>query len=284
MEDPGKPRASWLERLSALILREPEDREQLVEQLHAAFERNLLDAEALGMIEGVLSVSELMVRDVMIPRSQIDVIHQDEAIESLLPTVINSGHSRFPVIGNDRDDVIGILLAKDLLRYFHNPETFSLADVLRPPIFVPETKPLNVLLTDFRSTRNHLAIAVDEYGGVAGLVTIEDVIEQIVGDIEDEFDPEGEEELIVPVRGQRYRVSALTQIDTFNAYFDTRFSDTELDTVGGLVISVCGTVPKRGETCDVEDLRFTILKADSRRLHSLLVEKRHVHPERNDSH
>jgi magnesium and cobalt transporter len=273
MEEPSKPRPNWLERLSGFLMREPEDREELVDLLHSAFEHNLLDADALGMIEGVLSVSELTVGDVMIPRSQMDVIRQADPIDRILPMVIDSGHSRFPVIGEDRDDVIGILLAKDLLRYFHNPETFNLADTLRAPVFVPETKPLNVMLKDFRSTRNHLAVAVDEYGGVAGLVTIEDVIEQIVGDIEDEFDFDDTEDQIVPVRGQRFRVNALTEIDNFNQYFDTHFTHDDMDTVGGLVIAMFGHVPKRGDVQESDGMRFTVLKADSRRLQTLLVEK-----------
>jgi len=273
MEEPGKSRPGWLDRLSNLLLREPEDREELVELLHAAFERHLFDADALGMLEGVLSVGELTVGDVMIPRGQMNVIRQADPIERILPMVIESGHSRFPVIGDDRDDVIGILLAKDLLRYFHNPETFSLAETLRPAVFVPESKPLNVLLKDFRSTRNHLAVAVDEYGGVAGLVTIEDVIEQIVGDIEDEFDFTGIEDQIVPVRGQRYRVNALTELETFNDYFDTRFASNDVGTIGGLVVALFGHVPKRTDTIESEGIRFTIMKADSRRLQTLLVEK-----------
>jgi magnesium and cobalt transporter len=273
MEAPSKPGQNWFERLSNLLLREPEDREELVDLLHSAFERNLLDADALAMIEGVLSVSELTVGDVMIPRSQINVIRQADQITAILPMVIESGHSRFPVIGDDRDDVIGILLAKDLLRYFYNPETFSLSNTLRPVVFVPESKPLNVLLTEFRSTRNHLAIAVDEYGGVAGLVTIEDVIEQIVGDIEDEFDFIETEDQIVPVRGQRFRVNALTEIDDFNQYFDSRFSSDDADTIGGMVVELFGHVPKRGDSCDSDGMRFTVIKADSRRLQMLLVEK-----------
>ncbi|BEV72338.1 MULTISPECIES: HlyC/CorC family transporter [unclassified Paludibacterium] len=273
MEDPSKPRPNWFERLSELFQHEPEDREELVELLHTAFERKLLDADALGMIEGVLSVGELTVGDVMIQRSQMDVIREAEPIERFLPMVVESGHSRFPVIGEDRDDVIGILLAKDLLRYFHNPETFDLAKTLRPVVFVPESKPLNVLLKDFRSTRNHLAVVVDEYGGVAGLVTIEDVIEQIVGDIEDETDFTDTEEQIVPVRGQRHRVSALTEIDTFNDYFGTRFASDDVDTIGGLVLEMFGHVPKRGDSQVSDGMRFTVIKADSRRLQTLLVEK-----------
>ena len=187
--------------------------------------------------------------------------------------VITTGHSRFPVIGIDRDDVQGVLLAKDLLHYFYKPENFSLSAILRPTIFVPESKPLNMLLKEFRSTHNHLAIAVNEYGGVAGLVTIEDVIEQIVGDIEDEYDIEGNNEEIIPVKGQRYRVNALTPIDQFNNYFGTLFAYADAKTIGEIVISLFGYIPKRGETQESNHLRFTVLKADSRRLHTLLVEK-----------
>ncbi|MDF0606805.1 CBS domain-containing protein [Neisseriaceae bacterium TC5R-5] len=274
MEDPSKPRPSWLERLSAMLLREPEDREELIELLHNAFERNLLDAEALGMIEGVLEVSEQTVRDVMIPRSQMHVISSKDPIERFLPMVIDCGHSRFPVIGDSKDDVLGVLLAKELLRYFHNPAQFDLQAVLRPAVFVPESKPLNVLLRDFRAIHHHIAVVVDEYGGVSGLVTIEDVIEQIVGDIEDEYDTEDDAENIVSVRGeQRYRVKALTEIEDFNHYFDTEFADDEVDTVGGLVISLCGYLPKRGESVTSAGLRFTVLRADSRRVESVLVEK-----------
>ncbi|WP_293766302.1 CBS domain-containing protein, partial [uncultured Aquitalea sp.] len=188
MEDPSKHKPSLLERLSAMLLREPEDREELLALLHSAFERNLLDADALAMIEGVLEVSDLTARDVMIPRSQMDVLRIDDPIEKLLPDVVRTGHSRFPVIGDNKDDVLGILLAKDLLHYFHAPKTFDLRATLRQSVFVPESKPLDVLLREFRSNRNHMAIVVDEYGGVSGLVTIEDVIEQIVGEIEDEYD------------------------------------------------------------------------------------------------
>lgn len=273
MEDPSKPRPNWFERLSTLLLREPEDREELIALLHSAFERNLLDAEALGMIEGVLGVSELTVRDVMIPRSQMDVLRIADPIGRFLPDVIGTGHSRFPVIGDNKDDVLGILLAKDLLRHFLSPKTFDLKATLRQPMFVPESKPLDVLLRDFRSTRNHMAIVVDEYGGVSGLITIEDVIEQIVGDIEDEYDFDDSEDNIVPVRGQRYRVKALTEIADFNEYFDTRFDDDDVDTIGGLVISLMGHLPKRAETVEADGIRFTILRADSRRLHSLLVER-----------
>lgn len=272
MEEPSKPRSGWLEKLSTLLQREPEDREELIALLHTAAERHLLDADSLGMIEGVLTVSELTVRDVMVPRSQMDVLRIEDPIERFLPDVISTAHSRFPVIGDNKDDVLGILLAKDLLRYFQAPESFDLRSTLRPATFVPESKPLDVLLKDFRATHNHMAIVVDEYGGVSGLVTIEDVIEQIIGDIEDEYDFDDSAGNIIPVKEHRFRVHALTEIDDFNTYFRTEFSDDEVDTVGGLVISLMGHLPKKGEFIDAEGLRFTVLRADNRRLHTLMVE------------
>jgi len=269
-ETHSKP--SWLERLGALLMREPEDRDQLIELLHSAYERNLLDADALAMIEGVLQVSESQVRDVMIPRAQMDVIDINDPPEKFLPFVIATAHSRFPVIDKDRDDVIGILLAKDMLRYYAGEEV-NVRAMLRPAVFIPESKRLNVLLKEFRSNRNHIAIVVDEYGGVAGLVTIEDVLEQIVGEIEDEFDFDEAEDNIIRDRHGRYRVKALTEIDDFNETLGTAFSDEDFDTVGGLVVNEFGRLPKRGETVVLEGLRFQVLRADSRRLHSLLVER-----------
>lgn len=264
-----KPR--WLERLSNFLLREPEDREQLIEMLHAAYENNLVDADALSMIEGVLQVSEMQVRDVMIPRSQMDVIDITDPPEKFIPFVIETAHSRFPVIEENKDDIIGILLAKDLLRYYAG-EDFEVRDMLRPAVFIPESKRLNVLLKEFRSNRNHIAIVVDEYGGVAGMVTIEDVLEQIVGDIEDEYDfDETEDNIIRDVNG-RYRVKALTEIADFNEVLGTSFSDDEFSTIGGLVVSKFGHLPKRGEQITIDQLKFTALRADSRRLHSISVE------------
>lgn len=272
MEDPqSKP--SFLERLGALIMREPEDREQLIALLHNSFERNLMDGDALGMIEGVLQVSELQARDIMVPRAQADMVNIQDPMESIIATAIETAHSRFPVTGETKDDVIGILLAKDLLHYYQNPEEFDLHDTLRPAVFIPESKRLNVLLKDFRSNRNHIAIVVDEYGGVAGLVTIEDVLEQIVGDIEDEYDFDETEANMVRDRHGRFRVKATTEIDDFNATFGTNFSDDDFDTVGGLVLAHVGKLPKRGETFRIGNLDIEILRADSRRLHSLLIEK-----------
>jgi magnesium and cobalt transporter len=270
MNEPAKP--SLLERLSTLLLREPEDREQLVGLLHSAFERRILDAEALSMIEGVLQVSETQVRDVMIPRSQMDMIDVAESPEKFIPFVIEKAHSRFPVYEDNRDNAIGILLAKDLLR-FYTEEDFNVREMLRPAVFVPEAKRLNVLLKEFRANRNHIAIVVDEYGGVAGLVTIEDVIEQIVGDIEDEYDFDETEDNILVDRSGRYRVKAVTEIADFNNHFGSSFSDEDHDTVGGLVVSRFGRLPKRGETTVIDGYTFQVLRSDSRKIHSLLVDK-----------
>ncbi|MEO8005343.1 MAG: transporter associated domain-containing protein [Betaproteobacteria bacterium] len=271
MEDePHKP--SLLERLGALLMREPEDREQLIELLQRSYERNLLDADALAMIEGVMQVSEMQARDIMIPRAQMDVIDIGDKPEKFIPWVIETGHSRFPVIGENKDDVIGILLAKDLLSYYAGEE-FNVRDRLRPAVFIPESKRLNVLLKDFRSNRNHIAIVVDEYGGVAGLVTIEDVLEQIVGEIEDEFDFDETEANIILDRNGQFRVKAQTEIEDFNRTFGSDFGDEDFDTVGGLVLSHLGRLPKRGEQFRIGDLSVKVVRADSRRLHALLVEK-----------
>src|SRR5258706_5279410 len=269
-EDPHKP--SMLERLGALLMREPEDRDQLIELLQRSYERNLLDADALAMIEGVMQVSEMQARDIMIPRAQMDVIDIGDAPEKFIPWVIETGHSRFPVVGESKDDVIGILLAKDLLSYYAGEE-FNVRDRLRPAVFIPESKRLNVLLKNFRSNRNHIAIVVDEYGGVAGLVTIEDVLEQIVGEIEDEFDFDETEANIILDRNGQFRVKAQTEIDDFNRTFGTDFSDEDFDTVGGLVLSHLGRLPKPGEQFRIGDLSIKVVRSDSRRLHALLVEK-----------
>jgi magnesium and cobalt transporter len=266
------PKPTLLERIGAILMREPEDRDQLVELLRSAYERNLIDADALGMIEGALQVSELQARDIMVPRAQMDLVDLHEAPEQILPKVIESGHSRFPVYGDNKDDIVGVLLAKDLLRYFAGHEV-SLREMLRPAVFVPESKRLNVLLRDFRRNRNHMAIVVDEYGGVAGLLTIEDVLEQIVGEIEDEFDFDETEANILLDRNGMYRVKAQTEIASFNETFGTHFSDEEYDTVGGLLLSRFGRLPKRGEEIELNNLKFRVQRADSRRLHSLLVEK-----------
>jgi magnesium and cobalt transporter len=271
MEADDKP--TLLERLSALIMREPEDREQLLELLHSAHERNLLDADALAMIEGVMQVSEMSVRDIMIPRSQMDVIDINQKPDEFIPEIIATAHSRFPVIDKSRDDVIGVLLAKDLLRYYAGEEEFNVRDMLRPAVFVPESKPLNVLLREFRASRNHMAIVVDEYGGVCGLITIEDVLEQIVGDIEDEYDFDESGDNILREENGNWRVKAQTEIADFNDAFGTAFSDDEYDTLGGLLIARFGRLPKRGESLSMQGLRFQVLRADSRRLHVVQVQR-----------
>jgi magnesium and cobalt transporter len=269
---PPRLRRGWLQRLQQQLSGEPQDREALLEDLREATERGLLDGEALEMVEGVIAVGDLQVRDIMVPRSQMTVVAREDGIGKLLPVVVESGHSRFPVIGEDRDQVIGILLAKDLLRYSaeNAAADFDIREVIRPAVVVPESKRLNVLLKEFRKNRHHMAIVVDEYGGVAGLVTIEDVIEQIVGDIADEYDVEEDQ----PIRrdGERqFTVRALTRIAEFNEYFGTRFSDEEFDTVGGLVAHGFGRVPRRGDVVRLEEFEFRVLRADRRRIDLLKV-------------
>lgn len=262
---------SWMDRLSQALLREPKDREQLVELMRDAQRRNLLDADALGMIEGVLQVSEMQVRDIMIPRAQMVVVSREATPEQILPIIIESGHSRFPVISDSRDEVVGILLAKDLLRYrLNGAEGFDIRDVMRPAVFIPESKRLNVLLKEFRASRNHLAVVVDEYGGVAGMVTIEDVLEQIVGEIEDEHDID-EGSYIRKRSETSYVLKALTPIEDFNDYFAAEFSDEEFDTIGGRVTQAIGHMPKRGESVVIENYQFKVLRADNRRVHMLAM-------------
>lgn len=258
---------TWLDKLGQALLKEPKDREQLTELLRTAQHRNLLDADALAMIEGVLGVSEMQVRDVMLPRTQMVVINYDVPPEEFIPIVIESAHSRFPVIGDNRDEVVGILLAKDLLAYFANQDkqTFNIRDILRPVVFIPESKRLNVLLKEFRANRNHMAIVVDEYGGIAGLITIEDVLEQIVGDIIDEHDSE-DDAWIVRHSDSHYTAKALTPIDDFNEMFSTNLSSDDFDTIGGLLTHEFGRVPKRGEVVSFENFQFKVLRADSRRI------------------
>jgi len=268
----GSAQRSWIDRLGQALLGEPKDREQLVYLLREAQGRGLFDADAQSMIEGVLQVADMQVRDIMIPRSQMVVVNRDASPEELIESAIESGHSRFPVVGDSRDEVVGVLLAKDLLRYSsrNQSEQFSLREILRPAVFVPESKRLNVLLKEFRASRNHLAIVVDEYGGVAGMVTIEDVLEQIVGEIEDEHDID-EDSFIRKFSDINYTVKALTPIEDFNEYFGTDLSDDEFDTIGGLVTSKFGRLPKRGETILIGNMSFQVINADNRRILLLKV-------------
>ncbi|MBS0002673.1 MAG: CBS domain-containing protein [Thioalkalivibrio sp.] len=265
-----------LDRLGSMLSSEPRDRTQLVEQLRTAQTRELIDPEALAMLEGVLNVSEMQVRDIMVPRGQMEVVRREAALQEIVPDVVTSAHSRLPVIVDSRDEVVGILLAKDLLRFFPDAsgETFDMQEILRPAVFVPESKRLNVLLKEFRLSRNHMAIVVDEYGGVAGLVTIEDVLEQIVGEIEDEHDVDDYLTQILQHPGERYTIKALTPIEEFNAFFQTDFSEEDFDTIGGLLLSRFGHVPRRGESVTFDGMEFRVLRADNRRLH--LVEMRRV--------
>ncbi len=259
----------WLRRLTR---DGPRDRAELVEMLRAAATGGVIDADALAMIQGVLRVADLHVRDIMVPRSQMVVLERDSRPQSLLPAVVESGHSRFPVIGDDRDQVIGILLAKDLLRNFAEGAdgSFAIREVLRPAAFVPESKRLNVLLKEFRVSRNHMAIVVDEYGGVSGLVTIEDVIEEIVGEIADEYDTD-EDQTIRRESDRQFVVLALTRVQEFNEFFGTRFSDEEYDTIGGLVMHQFGRLPRRGEAVTMDGIEFKVLRADRRRIDQLRV-------------
>ena len=264
-QEPSEKKRGWLERLTSAFSGEPHTRDELVAVLHTAQEEGLIAADTLKMMEGAISVAELTVGDVMISRSQMVSLPVEAPFLELMKQVVESGHSRFPVHGENKDDILGILLAKDLLRYYAE-ESFDVRDMLRPAIFIPESKRLNVLLREFRANHNHMAIVIDEYGGVAGLVTIEDVLEQIVGDIEDEHDVE-EDSYIKPLPSGDFLIKALTPIENFNEFFDSEFSDDEFDTVGGLVMSAFGHLPKRNETTEIGAYRFRILNADSRRIH-----------------
>ncbi|GAA5786777.1 cation transporter [Chitiniphilus shinanonensis] len=273
-------RGNWLERLTHFLLREPENRGELVEILHGAFERHLLDADALAMIEGALNVGDMQVRDVMVPRSQISVIDIATPPEEFIPQVIDTGHSRFPVVDGNKDNVLGLLLAKDLLRYYANRQAFDLRDILRPAVFTPDTKRLNILLAEFRDTHNHMAVVVDEHGGVCGLVTLEDVIEQIVGDIADEHDKA--EQHVVPGRNGLWRVKGETEIAHLNEALGIDLPNEDFRTVSGLITHQLGHVPRRGEVVDVDRCHFRVLRADSRRIHAVAL-RLHPAPARSET-
>ena len=267
------PSLTLMEKFTSLFQQEPKSREALLAILRDSGRRGMLDDEALSIIEGAVQVAEMQVREIMIPRSQMVCVEEDQTTAEFLPQVIESAHSRFPVIGDTKDEVIGILLAKDLLPLIlSTEENFSIRDHMRPATFIPESKRLNVLLKEFRTNRNHMAIVIDEFGGVAGLVTIEDVLEQIVGDIEDETDVE--EDLFIKqaedIEGS-YIVKALTPIEDFNKYFFTRFSDDEFDTIGGILMHTFGHMPVRNESVEMDGCRFDVLNADGRRIRLLRV-------------
>ncbi|MGB5774137.1 MAG: transporter associated domain-containing protein [Sedimenticolaceae bacterium] len=263
----------WLERLLPGMVGEPKDRDELIDLLKQAKDRALFDNEALAMMEGVLQVADLQVRDIMIPRAQMVVVGRDNQLSQVLPIVVESAHSRFPVIDDDRAEVVGILLAKDLLQYCNGDgPRFKMRDIVRSAVFVPESKRLNVLLREFRASRNHMAIVIDEYGNAAGLVTIEDVLEQIVGEIEDEYDFD-EGAFIIRRGPNNYTVKAHTTIEDFNEYFDVHFDHSDYDTIGGFTVNAFGHLPERGESVIAEGFRFTVVRADSRKVRLLDVER-----------
>jgi len=268
------PHRSWLDRISQVFTHEPKDKPALVEILKDATERQVIDNNSLNMIEGVIKIADLRVRDIMIPRSQMIVIEAATSLKDIVGLLVKTVHSRFPVIGENKDEILGVLLAKDLLAYSFTASTkpFAISEILRPTFYVPESKRLDVLLNEFRLNRNHMAIVVDEYGGVVGLITIEDVLEEIVGDIEDEYDVD-DEHFIKPYIEDSFAVNALTPLLDFNRYFKTKLEDKEVETIGGLVMRSFGHLPKRGETITITDFTFKILRADKRRIHLLQATK-----------
>ena len=266
---------SCLEKIGQLFSSKPHSRRDLEDVLEVAAENEVIDEDARSIMEGAMQVSDMQARDIMIPRAQMVVIREESTLEEILTQIIRAGHSRFPVVGESHDDILGILLAKDLLPQILNKDNseFSIESLLRPTVVVPESKRLNVLLREFREKRSHMAIVIDEYGGVAGLVTIEDVLEEIVGEIEDETDAEADR-FIRRISDDDYFIKALTPIDEFNAYFETRFSDEEFDTIGGLVIQALGHMPSRNETAVIEQFEFKVINADQRKIHSLRMRPR----------
>lgn len=269
--DDSQSKPNFFERLISRLSGEPDSAEDVVNLLRQAHEQEVFDADTLFRLEKVLDFAELEVRDAMITRSQMNVIKENDGIDRIVAYIIETSHSRFPVISGDKDEVLGILHAKDLLKFMANPEQFNLQNILRPAVFVPEGKSLNSLLKELREQRNHMAIVIDEYGGVSGLVTFEDIIEQIVGDIEDEFDEDESADNIHVVSAERWRINAVTEIEDVNAFFGTDYSDEEADTIGGLVIQELGRLPVRGEKVVVGPLQFTVARADKRRLHTLMA-------------
>jgi magnesium and cobalt transporter len=263
---------TWLRKFVRDLAGAADDREALVDRMREAREQGLIDADALEMLEGVIEVADLQVRDIMIPRSQMVAVRRDDPADKLLPVVVESGHSRFPVMDDDRDDIVGILLAKDVLRAFADESSngFDIRECMRPVVVVPESKRVNVLLKEFRRNRNHMAIVVDEYGGVSGLVTIEDAIEQIVGDIDDEFDVE-EDQDIRQEGGSGFLVRGATAIEDFNEFFGTELSDEEFDTVAGLVMKQLGHLPRRGEWVQIAGMQMRVIRADRRRVEMLKI-------------
>ncbi|RPD84189.1 CBS domain-containing protein [Neisseria weixii] len=272
MED-TQSKPNFFERLVSRLTGEPDSAEDVISLLRQAHAQEVFDADTFARLEKVLDFTELEVRDAMISRSQMNVIKENDSLERIVAYIIETAHSRFPVIGEDKDEVLGILHAKDLLKYVFSAEQFNLQSILRPAVFVPEGKSLNALLKEFREQRNHMAIVIDEYGGTSGLVTFEDIIEQIVGDIEDEFDEDESADNIFAVSAERWRIYAVTEIEDINDFFGTDYSNEEVDTIGGLVIQEFGYLPVRGEKVVIGPLQFTVARADNRRLHTLMIVK-----------
>ncbi len=269
----AKPRPWWHKWLRSTVDTSALNREELVSELRQAQKNNIIGAEALSMIEGVMQVDNLQVRDIMIPRPNIHFIHYEDSFHNILKVVMQAGHSRYPVFDENRDDVEGILLAKDLLKYIGNEKTFDIDDILRPPIIVPESQKLNVLLSSFRNSRNHMAIVVDEYSGTSGVITIEDVLEQIVGDIDDEHDHVDDKLKIRAQKDGRFIVQANTEIEAFNDYFSSNFSVDNFDTIAGLVTQKAGKIPQQGDQITLDPFRFIVLRSDARRIQLLEVYK-----------
>ena len=268
---------SWIDKIALLFSTEPRNRGDLEDVLAVAAENEVIDEDARSIMEGAMQVSDMQARDIMIPRGQMVVIKAEATLEEILPQIIRSAHSRYPVIEDSLDDILGILLAKDLLPQILSEDNqhFQIQNMLRPTMVVPESKRLNVLLREFRENRNHMAIVIDEYGGVAGLVTIEDVLEEIVGEIEDETDAEADR-FIRKIDGEDFFIKALTPIDEFNEYFNCNFSDEEFDTIGGLVIQAFGHMPARNEIATIDKFEFKVINADQRKIHSL-----RMHPQKD---
>ncbi|MGK0247531.1 MAG: magnesium and cobalt transporter [Oleispira sp.] len=264
---------TWLDKLSTLFSDDPNDRQDLKDILREAAERNVVDTETLSILEGALQVSDMQVRDIMVPRSQMVCIKAEESLKEFLPSIIKSAHSRFPVLGEDQDEVLGVLLAKDLLPLILNEslEDFNVKDLLRAAAFVPESKRLNILLKEFRATRNHMAIVADEFGGIAGIVTIEDVLEQIVGEIEDEHDQDDHDSFITQLDNNVRMVKALTTIEDFNQHFETKFDEKEFDTIGGIIIQHFGRVPECDEAITINNWRFKVVNGTGRRINLMEV-------------
>lgn len=270
----NRSRHSLLDRLVSLVRREPEDREDIMAVLEAARERSLIDSDAYSMLKGALAMSEQTAMDVMVPRARMDMLDVGESIETLLPQIIETAHSRFPVFEGSKENIIGIIMTKDLLGHMTHPD-LSLRDLVRPAVFIPETKRLNILLQEFRRNRNHIAVVIDEHGGITGMVTLEDVLEQIVGEIEDEYDVEGEKTIFAD-GNNAWRVMATTEIDSFNATLSANLPEGDYDTIGGWLAHELGRIPKRGDMCRHQDMQIEVLRADARRALWLRVRRRHL--------